>query len=38
VKYASIIGGYLLGTIVGLILAIGKVTNKKPLEMLQVKE
>ena len=38
VKYASIIGGYLLGTIVGLILAIEKVTSKKPLEMLQVKE
>ena len=38
VKYVNIIGGYLLGTIVGLILAIVKVTNKKPLEMLQVKE
>lgn len=31
-------GGYLLGTVVGLILGIRKVTNKKPLEMLQVKE
>lgn len=38
IKYVTIIGGYLLGTIVGLILSIGKVTNKKPLEMLQVKE
>jgi ABC-type antimicrobial peptide transport system permease subunit len=38
VKYANIIGGYLLGTIIGLILSIWKVTNKKPLEMLQVKE
>lgn len=38
IKYANIIGGYLLGTIIGLILSIWKVTNKKPLEMLQVKE
>lgn len=28
-KYAMIIGGYLLGTIVGLVLSIAKVTNKK---------
>lgn len=37
-KYVMVMGGYLLGTIVGLILGIGKVTNKKPLDMLQVKE
>lgn len=37
-KYAMVIGGYLLGTFAGLMLGIGKVTNKKPLEMLQVKE
>ena len=37
-KYIIVIGGYLLGTVVGLILGIGKVTNKKPLDMLQVKE
>lgn len=37
-KYVMVIGGYLLGTIAGLILGIGKVTNKKPLELLQVKE
>ncbi|CAK7058319.1 ABC transporter permease [Tissierella sp.] len=37
-KYVMVSGGYLLGTIAGLILGIGKVTNKKPLEMLQVKE
>lgn len=37
-KYAMVMGGYLLGTIVGILLGIGKVTNKKPLEMLQVKE
>ena len=38
VKYIMVTGGYMLGTIAGLILGIGKVTNKKPLEMLQVKE
>ncbi|MCQ4922802.1 ABC transporter permease [Tissierella carlieri] len=38
VKYIMVTGGYMLGTISGLILGIGKVTNKKPLEMLQVKE
>lgn len=37
-KYAMVMGGYIFGTIVGLILSIGKVTRKKPLEMLQVKE
>lgn len=37
-KYAMVCGGYLLGTIVGLILGILRVTNRKPLEMLQVKE
>lgn len=37
-KYVMAIGGYLLGTIIGLMLSIGKVTKKKPLEMLQVKE
>jgi hypothetical protein len=37
-KYVMVSGGYLLGTISGLILGIGKITNKKPLEMLQVKE
>ena len=37
-KYIVVMGGYLLGTVVGLILGIRKVTNKKPLEMLQVKE
>ncbi|MBU5312804.1 ABC transporter permease [Tissierella carlieri] len=38
VKYIMVTGGYMLGTTAGLILGIGKVTNKKPLEMLQVKE
>ncbi|CAK7058198.1 ABC transporter permease [Tissierella sp.] len=38
VKYIVVTGGYMLGTTAGLILGIGKVTNKKPLEMLQVKE
>lgn len=38
VKYVMVIGGYLLGTIVGLSFGIRKVTHKKPLEMLQVKE
>ncbi|WP_406241738.1 FtsX-like permease family protein [Tissierella carlieri] len=38
VKYIMVTGGYLLGTTAGLIFGIGKVTNKKPLEMLQVKE
>lgn len=37
-KYALVIGGYLLGTIIGLIFGIGKVTNRKPLELLQVRE
>lgn len=37
-KYIMVIGGYLLGSILGLILGIGRVAKKKPLEMLQVKE
>lgn len=37
-KYVMVSGGYLSGTIAGLFLGIRKVTNKKPLEMLQVKE
>ncbi len=37
-KYIIVSGGYLLGSTAGLALGIGKVTNKKPLEMLQVKE
>ena len=37
-KYVKVIGGYLLGSILGLILGIGRVNKKKPLEMLQVKE
>ena len=37
-KYVLICGGYLLGSIFGLTLGLVKVSNKKPLEMLQVRE
>lgn len=36
--YVMVIGGYLVGTIVGLLLGIEIVSNKKPLDLLQVKE
>lgn len=36
--YGLVGGAYLAGTIIGLLVAIRNVINKKPLELLQVKE